>query len=171
MKDIVVYNKEHQNLCSIKPVEDIHPDRMYILSLIDSCFNEKEGLLYIEASRPNYDVTDLVKQLITFQPDITNLSIHADHFELSFMVAKDKMCNDLLYLIPRLWFAFEHTSFCVFLNKKNCSIRKRTAWYEITNRIPAFIMYRGIEEDVVWIGKSDHLMWPLMILTTVRLIR
>ena len=30
-------------------------------------------------------------------------------------------------------------------------------WYEIANMVESYIVFKGIEEDVVWIGKSDNL--------------
>lgn len=153
MKDLKIHNKEKGNLISIKPIANIHSDRQYLASIIISLLNLTKGCLYIEASRPNYNVNDIIEDLKRIF--INNDSFKSNFFEVSFFCHE---INDaLLSILSEIWFAYEHTAYCFFVDDKIEFNVKRKAWYEITSRIDSFVMFRGIEEDVLWIGKSNGL--------------
>lgn len=157
MKDIKIHNKEKGNLISIKPLEDIYADRRYLIFVIVNLFNLTKECLYVEASRPNYDVSNIIKKLKGIL--INNDSFKSSFFELSFF------CNEvddaLLDILSEIWFAYEHPAYCFFVEDKIGFDVKRQAWSHITSQIDSFVMFKGAEEDVLWIGKSDDLEFRL----------
>lgn len=160
MKEVNIHDRWDSNLCSIKSVEDIHSDRMYIISLVESFYNMTGRLLYVDVSRPNYDVNDIIEHINRIQSNICDLFIGPNYFELSFAIDKDKIVNEVFYVISELWFAFEHPCFCFFLEEKNLLFNKRSTWYDTTEKTLSFVMFKDAEEDVVWVGKSRDLEWP-----------
>ena len=151
MKNIKIHYNENGNLISIKPLEDIYADRQYLISVIDNLFKRTKGCLYIEASRPNFEVNHIIEKLKTILKH--NDSFESNDFRLSFQC--NEITNELFYILAKIWFAYEHGSISFFpIEKINFEINQ-LAWYDITTYTDSIVMFKGVEEDVIWIGKSD----------------
>jgi len=147
-----------KNLCSIKPVNDTHSDRNYMQSIINTLFNLTKGKFYVEVSRPNYHTAHLKENLKQMMAN--NKSFNCNNFEISFF--SDGISEELIEILPQLWFAYEHTAFCFFVENEIQIDIKRKPWSEITTNTKSYILYKGIEEDVLWIGKSNELKFDLL---------
>lgn len=154
MKDI----RKKGNLLSIKSIEDIYADKQYLKMLMYKLFSLTQGLIYIEASRPTYeyDIYDLVDNLT---PILSNNNFNFDSFGLSFKV--NEISTNLVDLSPIIWFAYEHVTFCFFKESSTEFNLKRKSWNYITSNAISYVMFRGAEDDVIWIGKSDELEFML----------
>jgi hypothetical protein len=157
MKEIFVYQQYAGNLRPIKSVSNTLSDRNYLIALIEYLFSATGGYLYVEMSRPNWN-TDRIKnrlQEISFISD--GLQMSDEDFELSFSCKEKPLDASFLYLLPEIWFTFEHGVFCFFVDAESPMPTRRSSWNKITEFASAFVMFRGPEEDVVWIGKSEDL--------------
>jgi hypothetical protein len=157
MKELKIHNNEKGNLLSIKAVENIYSDKNYFIFIISSLFALTKGCFYVEASRPNYDTNDLVIQLKGILN--SNCNFRYTDFEISFW--NTKVEEKLLEFLPVIWFAYEHISFCFFTENKIEIDIKRKSWYEITKGSKSYVLFKGVEDDVIWIGKSNELEFDL----------
>jgi hypothetical protein len=60
-------------------------------------------------------------------------------------------------LLPSIWFHYQYVSFTF---SHNCAIKfniKMLPWYAVTTKVSSYVLFKGAEEDVVWIGKSKEL--------------
>jgi hypothetical protein len=153
MKDIKVHNIK--NLMSIKSVEDNLTDRKYFESIVTLLYSQASENVSIEASRPNYNIISLTAELKSILKDYGELNY--SNSEISFYVNSIK--PNLLEFLPQIWFAYEHVSLCFF---KNVDLGldlglSRKPWFEITENFSSYVLFKGIEEDTLWIGKSEEL--------------
>jgi len=152
MKDIRIQN----DLFSVKSINDNYVDRTYFVFLIEKLL-ESTGLLYVEANKDNYNITRTLESLKKQIHIIDNLQVGKRMNDISFSFYKEKLEIDMLHNIIDIWFAYEHCAFCFFKDKSTPLPEKRKAWYDITKKTKSYVMFKGIEEDVVWIGKSHEL--------------
>lgn len=161
MREVVLYRGQNCNLCSIKSIDASYQGRTYLISLIEKLLNLTDGQLFVEFSRPNYNVSQIVEKLMSFNSQIKNLSSKLNFQELSFVLDPRNCEYNLLDILSQCWFAFEHGTLCFFLGKQFSRPSREESWYEITQKSSSFVMFKGIEEDVIWIGKSDDLEFNL----------
>ncbi|HFK5529480.1 TPA: hypothetical protein ACGZ99_003563 [Elizabethkingia anophelis] len=155
----IVNDKYNKNLISIKSNYKHLTQLEFLLERIFSILhNQLPGCLIIECSRPTfeYDLNDLntkVKNLIENEEEY----FFCDSFETRY-INNDFKNIEILKILPELWFAFEHINIR-FTNAKVININDyyRKPWYETTKLTESYIVFKGVEEDVVWIGKSDNL--------------
>lgn len=159
MKELIIYENHHNNLCSIKSIENTYSDRNYLINIITTLYALTKGYLHVQASRPTYeyDTTDLEVRLKSIL--INNCSFRYTDFEILF--CNTKIEEELLEILPIIWFAYEHIAFCFFTESRIEFDIKRKPWYEITTRSKSYVLFKGVEEDVIWIGKSDELKFDL----------
>lgn len=155
MKDRRVHRND--NLMSIKPIENIYSDRGYLASIIKKLLALTNGSFYLEVSRPNYETSNLVTQLKTISN--INCSFKSSNIEISFSSANPD--KSLFEFLPMIWFAYEHVSFSFFIENEIEFDTKRKSWEEITSRFKSYMLFKGAEEDVIWIGKSNDLKFDL----------
>lgn len=160
MKDICTY----EQLISIKPVEDNTAGIKYLSNIIQNLLKVADGGLYVYYCRPNYSVPSLIVRLKGMLKE-SNIPFIADDFELSFVCNATLLSSGFVNLLSTIWFAFEQSSIC-FLSEKaiNDNGLKRKAWNEITSMMKSYVMFRGMEENVLWIGKSMDLEFNEQIL-------
>ncbi|AQX08381.1 hypothetical protein [Elizabethkingia ursingii] len=161
MKDIHVYNDKiyKGNLLSIRSsYKHLNQIEFLLEEIFPILHNQLPGCLFIECSRPTYeyDLSDLsteIKSSIEDKDIYFFFSKSENHYS-----DNDFKNNEILNILPKLWLAFEYLCFR-FTNVKNNNINDyyRRPWYEITSVIESYIVFKGIEEDVIWIGKSDNL--------------
>ncbi|HFI4796666.1 TPA: hypothetical protein ACGQK4_002391 [Elizabethkingia anophelis] len=161
MKDTHVYNdkKYKGNLLSIKsPYKHLTQLEFLLEDIFSILHKQQPGCLFIECSRPtyDYDLNDLNNEIKNSIRD-KDIYFSSNTSEIRYS-DNDFKNNEILDILPKLWFAYEHLCFR-FTNVKNNNINDyyRKPWYEIANMVESYIVFKGIEEDVVWIGKSDNL--------------
>lgn len=154
MKDIKIHHNEKNNLISIKPIEDIYYDRCYFISIIENLSKQTNGCVYVEVSRPNYIIDGIFEKLNDFLINSSGISYTINSFEISFSCIEiNKDFFDLLFLI---WFGYEHSTIVLLSqNEINYNDVYRKDWFTITSKLNSFVIFKGAEEDVVWIGKSE----------------
>lgn len=154
------YKKHRNNLCSIKFNGDNYFIRTNLIALLESHLALVEGDLYVEIARPEEDVNSLINQLNMVNSIANSMNVTEDFFEVSFMCTKDDINNRLLWQLSELWICFQHVSVVITSKKGNINFQKRLAWYQINHIVSSFVLFKGVEEDVVWVGKSDDLTFP-----------
>lgn len=162
MKELKIHSKEKNNLLSIKPIDDNYLDKNYLISIIRSLFTLTKGCFYVEVSRPNFDTSYLALELQSILDRDSGFRYTA--FEILFY--SKHINEELLKVLSVLWFSYEHVSFC-FLKKSESEIDlKRKSWYEITEKFESYVLFKGVEEDVIWIGKNKKLKFDLETIET-----
>ena len=156
MKEI---NNLINNLYSIYPVSNLYSDKQFLLSVIANLHALASEQIFLYANRPTYEIDPKgINDLISMNSDrFDNLTIENDAFEISFSSNKEKCTEELFEVLIDLWFAYEQPSIHFFKTNQDKFPIKRDAWYEITERSSSYIMFKGPEENVVWIGKSETL--------------
>ena len=154
MRELII----RENLCTIKPVNDTHSDRYYMQAIIKTLLSLTRGKFYVEVSRENYATTYLKENLKQIMVD--NNSFKFSSFEVSFF--SDGISEELIEILPQLWFAYEHTAFCFFEENEIGINIKRKPWSEITTNTKSYVLFKGMQEDVIWIGKSNELTFDLV---------
>ena len=154
------FKKHRDNFCSFKFIGDHYFIRTNFIALLESHLTLVEGDLYVEIARPEKDVNGLINQLNSVNSIANSMKVAKDFFEITFTCKKDDINNDLLWQLSALWICFQHVSFVMTLKKGSFNFRNRLAWDQITAVTPSFVLFKGVEEDVVWIGKSDGLSFP-----------
>lgn len=162
MKDIKIHDIDHNNLCSIKSVEKGYSDKQYFFSILSRLFN-LTGHLFVQARRPYYNVESAIQNLRSIRDRVDDLNITPNFFEISFYFDGPSGDDDLFNLITDIWFEYEQPTFCFFYEKHIHLSEKKISWQEITRQWDSFVIFRGAEEDVVWIGKSSELKFSNII--------
>jgi len=67
----------------------------------------------------------------------------------------------VINLLPLIWFHYQHVAFSFFRSSGNKFITKVMSWKDITQKETSYVMFKGAEDDVVWIGKSKELKFDL----------
>src|SRR5690606_34921577 len=138
VRELIIYDKFHNDLCSIKPVNDTHSDRYYMRAIIKTLLSLARGKFYVEVSRENYDTTYLKENLKQIMVD--NNSFKSSSFEISFF--SDGISEELIEILPQLWFAYEHTAFCFFMENEIEIDIKRKPWSEITTNTKSYVLFK-----------------------------
>jgi hypothetical protein len=170
MSDVLLHGN---NVLSINGITPTIQGRDRLSAIFLGCANVASAC-FVEARRPNVDEVESVSLAHDLQPRLFNLQIDITVPEISFECFNDFGSQEMTQLFLSLWFDFEHVSIIfrtdLGLNKSIDSgllnLRARTRWDELRRRYPGYILYKGVEEDVIWLRKSDDLMFPTFSFTT-----
>ncbi|MBB2950106.1 hypothetical protein [Sphingobacterium sp. JUb56] len=156
MKEHKIHSNEGGNLLSIKSFENTYSDRNCLINAILN-LSEKMGYFYINASRPDYTDSELLSKLNLVLNDKKNFIYN--NFEISF--EGTNLNEEVINLLPLIWFHYQHVAFSFFRSSGKKFITKGMSWKDITQKETSYVMFKGAEEDVVWIGKSKELKFDL----------
>ncbi len=154
MKSFDLKVHENGNLCSIKfdNIESARQDVLYIISVLN---HSNFKYFHVFFSRPISFVPDIVIWNLRSKIEFNDFYISPNNFELKFW----SECGliDSEYLLYDLLNIFEHGAI-IFTN--NLSLRKIANieyWKNITEMNESIIIFKGVENDVIWLGKSKEL--------------
>jgi hypothetical protein len=159
MKDIH-YHKE--NLCSIARIENSFSGK-YILRDILNRILRSTVLVIATIERPFYTVQSSIAEISTISTELKDLIIAENLFSISFKYYTKENNDDFINTFLEIWFEYEQPAFSFFVigqdlqTYKNLEIHRHMYVEQITALSPCYVLFRGIEEDVIWIGKSDNL--------------
>jgi hypothetical protein len=78
---------------------------------------------------------------------------------------KEAMTEDMYNLIVSFWATFEHNAL-IFTNDLDPFVEifqfgyEKTDWYDLVHKARSFIFFKGLQEEVIWIGKNGNLDFP-----------
>jgi len=163
MIDIKIHKKENNQLLSIKGVGSDYSSRQYLIGLLNK-LRQFTGYVLIHVRRNNYNDSSIERLKKEGEIlGIRNLKIESNLFEISFDFNETEVKEDLLFILVDLWYCFQQPVYYFFLNEENSKLNyknilnKNLSWKETVELSNSFVMFKGAEEDVVWIGKSDNL--------------
>lgn len=155
----------NRNLISIGYIQNDYCGRTYLRYLIQE-FVQSTYALYVNANRRNY-ILDFAPNLINiFSEKKVSVKVADLDDGISFWWnSKNKLDENLLFdLLIDLWIEYEQI-FILFSNEKN-DINKRVlsnlSWDIICSEMNSFIMFKSVEDNVIWIGKSSQLNFPFI---------
>lgn len=160
MKEIKIHSKDHGNLLSIAELRDGYEGEKYLASTIQELSILTGGYVYADLSRPNYDVSAQIAHLRNALSG-HDVTVAKEYFEVTFVYSLSQSNDDLFAIMAKLWFAFEHVSYIFSADKSRISDIRRKSWYEVTSRLTSYMMFKGAEDSVLWIAKSDNLKFNL----------
>ncbi|MGH1337216.1 MAG: hypothetical protein ACRBFS_13925 [Aureispira sp.] len=155
-------HKEEQ-LFSIKGISDDSKSHKFFYSLLFNLLKDT-GYGLIHTKRNNYETS-----VIAFfrdkneSQDIKDLKIANDLFELSFYFDNHESGKSILIGMIDLWDAFQHTAYYFFPSEKLLKLNyekilmNNYSWKEIVTFSSCFMLFKGAEEDVIWLAKSSNL--------------
>jgi hypothetical protein len=168
MKEINIYINKHNNLCSIKSIENQYSDILYFQYLFQRIL-KVSNLVTVQVRRPYNKVDDVVNKVNNIAEKINYLKIEHKNIALSFSYNVITDNEDFIEVCSSIWFGYEQPAFCFFSESiTNDDINyildnQMLAWYDITKLFSCFMVFRGIEEDVAWIGKHRNLTYDMII--------
>jgi hypothetical protein len=159
LKDIKQHN---ENLCSIAGIENTFSGRNIIREFLNKLLPETV-LIIAQAQRPYYEPEFLEKSILRISSEFENSEIDEDWFSLSFKYYAKENNDSFIQIFSEIWFDYEQAVFSFFVTGqqmqlyKNLNIDGRMSWKDITASSPSYVLCKGAEEDVLWIGKSVDL--------------
>lgn len=159
MRDVKYHNK---NFCSIAGIENTFSGKYIIRDILNKLL-PKTTLVVAKVQRPYYEHEFLVKSITKISSELKELKIDEDWFSLSFKYYTKEDNDSFIEIFLDIWFDYEQPAFSFFVKGqemqlyKNLTIDRRMLWKDITTLLPSYVLFKGIEEKVLWIGKSDNL--------------
>lgn len=95
-----------------------------------------------------------------------DLKICHDFLELAFSYKKNEREILFVNFLAGMWFDYEQPSFVFFTNllefEKNKTelLNKNLSWKEIVSLCSCYVIFKGVEENVIWLGKSSNINFP-----------
>lgn len=152
MLELALYNNE--NLISIKDTKNescFNSEVFYnILSRIYN--NTSFKSIIIKYSRPNFANKYILDILTNYN---IYIDIYNDYNQISdFLTFFD---HNKFELLTKVWSYFQHTS--IYFIEEDIKEKEISnyEWVYITKKYKSYVIYKDIEENVIWIGKSKNL--------------
>ena len=169
MTNVKVHGKFDNQLLSIKGVDPNYSGKIYLQNVLNVLIqNSHCTLIHV---RRNYYEDHNLKRLASQVRNllVEDIRIEDDLFEISFHFSKDQLTGDVLWILIDLWFSFEQPAF--FFLKETGSLEvnyerfltESLSWSQIANIASSCLMFKSVEEDVVWIGKSSDLSFDSIV--------
>lgn len=163
MIDIKTHKNENNQLLSIKGVDYDYQSKQYILRLLIKLI-QFTGYVLIHVKRNNYkdSAIDKLKKESTAL-GIINLKVDPILFEISFNFNSSKSKEELLPILVDLWYSFQQPVYYFFTDEKELEchnevlLSNNLSWKEVVDLSNSYVMFKGAEEDVIWLGKSEEL--------------
>lgn len=124
--------------------------------------------LVVDASRPNYDDIESVRVASKVEYSSCNMDVSDDEFSFFFECYEKISSPEILHLLLLAWFEYEHLVILFRIRNEMWSVESesiprfgdRERWNSIIQNVVGYVLFRGAEDDVVWIGKSSKLEFP-----------
>lgn len=148
-----------ENLLSLKSDNMLINNNVFV-EILELFQKEVHGVFYIEGSRETYEYdTKVIKYQIDKTLKNEDIFLYSD-FEMK--VKGVNINSELISILWRFWHAYEHVIICFLVDEINKIDITRNAWYEITEHYKSYVLFKGIEQDVIWVGKSDKLNFDFL---------
>ena len=163
MKDL---NYHKSNLVSVKSITNqIWEDKIFFKNLLKHFLEDRKHILMI--GRLSYlPIKDsFIRNVLELIPkkNVTINEKESNH--VSFYYSVDPANDNLHELINDFWIIYEQPALIITDNiEAYLSINlERMSWVDLCSVTEsAYVLFRGIEEDVLWVGKSYALKFPDM---------
>lgn len=169
MMDVKIHKNSNNQLLSIKGVGYNYQSKQYILKLLNK-LTQSAGNVIIQVRRNNYKDSSINKIILDFDSlGISNLKVDKNLFEISFSFNSNKLNDELLQALVDFWFCFEQPSYYFLTNLEELILNQEIllninlSWKEAVKVSNSYVMFKGIEEDVIWIGKSNKLEFDIFL--------
>ena len=163
MRDI---NFHGENRCSIASISK------YIIRDILQRILSKSSMVIATAERPYYEVKVAINSISNIKRNVDRLKVSDDLFSLSFIYDVTEENEKFIEAFIDIWFEYEQPVFHFFISNHPLEIyvswfndKNRFIYYvdEIVDISPCYVLYKAIEEQVMWIEKSKSLSFEEII--------
>lgn len=164
MKNQEVILHEKGMLLSIKPFQvDNYYDKIFFIELLSNYITISKRV-YIIGRRPEYDASTWIHKI---EQRILNIkeatSIQITNRDISIVIYDSSNKHLAVDIITYIWNAYEQPS-VIFMTNSNIDIKThisllstRTSWENVVSASSSYCFFRGIEDDVLWLGRSSEL--------------
>ena len=159
MKNI---NQHGETLVSIAGIEDTFSGRYLFREIINNIL-PTASMIFAKASRPHFYPISMVTLIDKAAGLIENLSLDKDLFSVSFNYKTRTDNDELFYLLEELWFEFEQPCFVFYQDDGQAArtFKPDISWKKITETWSSFVLFKSVEDDVVWLGRSSGIRLPI----------
>jgi hypothetical protein len=153
--------QSNNQLCSIKPI-DINDASKFKFSQIIQKLSDDLHFGLVVLKRRNYD-NNTLEDLINyrFQLGVYNVVLDSDVFEISFCFNTGKVSGHLLSVLFEFWHSFEQPTYYFFETSgfiyQDSFLRHVLSWQEIVNTFNSALLFKDVEEEVIWLAKTEGL--------------
>lgn len=144
-----------QTLFSVAGIEDSFGGRSKLRGIVNPLLAFALSF-YGEAKRPFFQPSNSLRLVNQMSDMLERPVLSEDLFSVSFEYAIQQNNDHLLTLLLELWFEYEQPFFCFFQTSLNPErrITPQMNWKAVVEMEPCLVMFKSVEEDVVWLGKS-----------------
>jgi hypothetical protein len=154
----------HRNntLYSIKPIEDIYGDREYYKGILNRLLARSETVI-VKGMRPIFKVEQSPEAIIGIRMGVEKLIKEDDWFSFAFLYHKKEDNDEFTDVCLKIWFEYESPGFIFLVDLEEDRILNKIIedkfmpWDQMAKLTPCYILFKSIEDDVVWIGRSTDL--------------
>ena len=154
------FKKHNNNLVSISFEGNDYHIRSFIRNVFEKLLDTSNYSI-IETRRPYHGVEKTISKMDIVLDYLKDISCDKYFNEMSFLYDRNKLMDfDFIELCVEVWFEYEQPCF-VFSNLENDKsgnninpMMKNLKWDKKINYYKGYILFRGVEENVIWIGKS-----------------
>jgi hypothetical protein len=161
VKDIYYYN---ESLCSIAQIENSFSGKYILRDILNRILRNTFHII-ATIERPFYTVQSSIAAISNTSSELENLNIDEKLFSISFKYYTKENNDDFINLFLEVWFEYEQPTFSFFTTGqntetyKNLEVHRRMNVEQITALSPCYVLFRGIEEDVLWVGLKNARLW------------
>jgi hypothetical protein len=175
MKELERLIYHDKSLLSIAQIDNSNwADKIFFKNLLKIFFeNKSNNEVILSARRPieGFNTRQLIKETRGYANVIFESEGSYDEVLFSLTVAGSQL-EKFLELCNRFWTSFEQPTLIASNNsklllEKGVKFLLTSHWKDLTKTSSAFVFFKGIEENVLWIGKSSALTFPAEIVTAV----
>src|SRR5690606_12636176 len=151
--------RSDDQLLSVDGVEDSFSGRSKLRTLTNKVLSRTLSA-YIEAKRPIFQPSFSPEMMKPPSEQIEQLELEDDQFSVSFNFhwTAQTSFDEFVKLLLELWCDYEQPFFCFFpsVSYKRRKIPQNLSWKEVVALETCLVMFKSVEEDVVWIGNSTE---------------
>ncbi len=164
MHEIIKYPRTNNNLISVKYFDNFSDLKFHFLYILRQLSREYQFLL-VSAKRINYGEDSIESKINSLQNNLNEL--YRDKRYSNVVFWNDHFNDELFDFLYCIWLQYEDPLF-VFLDNKNDLLKfykqiifKILSSTEIVKSSNCILFFKGIEEDVIWIEKSNNVVFEV----------
>jgi hypothetical protein len=149
----------NENLCSIAGFENSVFGRFAMKEILNEILKNTE-VVDAEVRRPYYEIESSKNSIPNILGNVKDFEVSDEWFSISFVYYVYDSNSNFVETFTNLWFEYEQVSFCFFVSvddfeKYKIGNHRMLSWIETTELYSSYVVFRAVEEKVIWIGKSN----------------
>jgi hypothetical protein len=139
-------------------------DKQFFKYLMQDFIKEGYDCILSTSCKPLDGYIKVVQKANELLPEENMLGDFSDKVtsEYAWVIGEKDLNEDVFDLINSFWYYFEQTSLLITNDLKAYAELdiKNMYWHDIVQKSNSFLFYKGLQEEVIWIGKSGNINFP-----------